>query len=155
MWLIYYTVSLKCYQICIQIFCINQWLGAITRSRLFYLKIKYLKQEGIIDNRYSLRLSKYSLMYLCPAFFFLSRLIMIIIINTKILHWVDNMVITYEPRHEKPCFCHMRTTKAQIRLRGCYLVVHCLDSILPLVSISEISSLYLASVAEQAGLSLT
>ena len=34
-------------------------------------------------------------------------------------------------------------------------VVHCLDGILPLVSISEISSLYLASVAAQAGLCLT
>ena len=33
-------------------------------------------------------------------------------------------------------------------------VVRCLDSIMPLVSISEISSLYLASVAAQAGLSL-
>ena len=32
-------------------------------------------------------------------------------------------------------------------------VIRCLDSIIPLVSISEISSLYLASVAEQAGLS--
>ena len=31
-------------------------------------------------------------------------------------------------------------------------VVRCLDSIIPLVSISEISSLYLASVAAQAGL---
>ena len=34
-------------------------------------------------------------------------------------------------------------------------VVCCLDSIIPLVSISEISSLHLASVAEQAGLSLS
>ena len=34
-------------------------------------------------------------------------------------------------------------------------VVRCLDSILPLVSVSEISSLYLASVAELAGLSIT
>ena len=34
-------------------------------------------------------------------------------------------------------------------------VVRCLDSIIPLVSISEIASLYLASVAAQAGLSLT
>ena len=34
-------------------------------------------------------------------------------------------------------------------------VVRCLDSIIPLVSISEISSLYLASVAAQAGLCLT
>ena len=33
-------------------------------------------------------------------------------------------------------------------------VVHCLDSIVALVSISKISSLYLASVAAQAGLSL-
>ena len=34
-------------------------------------------------------------------------------------------------------------------------VVRCLDSIIPLVSISEISSLYLASEAEQAVLCLT
>ena len=34
-------------------------------------------------------------------------------------------------------------------------VVRCLDSIMSLVSISKIASLYLASVAEQAGLSLT
>ena len=33
-------------------------------------------------------------------------------------------------------------------------VVRCLDSIIPLVSIPEISSLYLASVTAQAGLSL-
>ena len=33
--------------------------------------------------------------------------------------------------------------------------VRCLDSIIPLVSISEISSLYIASVDAQAGLSLT
>ena len=33
-------------------------------------------------------------------------------------------------------------------------VVRCLDSIIPLVSISEISNLYLASVAAQADLSL-
>ena len=34
-------------------------------------------------------------------------------------------------------------------------IVRCLDSIIPLVSISDISSLYLPSVAEHAGLSLT
>ena len=34
-------------------------------------------------------------------------------------------------------------------------VVHCMDSIIPLVSIYEISSLYLASLAAQAGLCLT
>ena len=33
-------------------------------------------------------------------------------------------------------------------------VVRCLDGIIPLVSVSKISSLYLASVAAQAGLSL-
>ena len=33
-------------------------------------------------------------------------------------------------------------------------VVRCLDSIIPLVSISKISSLYLVSVAAQAGVSL-
>ena len=34
-------------------------------------------------------------------------------------------------------------------------VVRCLDSTIPLVSTSEISSLYIASVAAQAGLGLT
>ena len=34
-------------------------------------------------------------------------------------------------------------------------VIRCLDSIIPLFSVSEISSLYLASVAAQAGLNLT
>ena len=51
----------------------------------------------------------------------------------------------------------MRTTKAQISLRGSVhprslisaFVVHCLDSIIP--SISEILSLYLASMASQTG----
>ena len=54
----------------------------------------------------------------------------------------------------------MWKTKAQISL--CIRVVwsapffvRCLDSIIPLVSISEISSLYLASLAAQAGLCLT
>ena len=44
----------------------------------------------------------------------------------------------------------MRTTKAQIST----FVVRFLDSIIPLVSIYEISSLQLASVAEQTDLSL-
>ena len=35
------------------------------------------------------------------------------------------------------------------------IVVHFLDSIIPLVSTSKISSLWLVSLAEQAGLSLT
>ena len=36
-----------------------------------------------------------------------------------------------------------------------HFIVRCLDNIISLVSISEISSIYLASVAEQAGLSPT
>ena len=63
-----------------------------------------------------------------------------------------------EPRHEKTCLCHMQTTKAQMSLRirlTSTFVVRCLDSIISLVSISDISSLYLASVAARAGLSFT
>ena len=48
----------------------------------------------------------------------------------------------------------MRTTKAHPRSLISAFVVRCLVSIIPLVSISEIASLYLASVAAQAGLSL-
>ena len=43
-------------------------------------------------------------------------------------------------------------TSAQSDQRLCF---SCLDSIIPLVSVSEISSLYLASMAAQAGLCLT
>ena len=61
-------------------------------------------------------------------------------------------------RHDKTCLCNMRTTKAQISLRIraviSAFIIRCLDSIIPLVSISEISSLYLASVTAQAGLCL-
>ena len=57
----------------------------------------------------------------------------------------------YEPRHEKTCLCHMRTTKVQIIT----FVVRYLDSIIPLLAKSNISRLWLISVAEQAGLSLT
>ena len=49
---------------------------------------------------------------------------------------------------KKTCLCHMRTTKVQISL-------HIRGSIIPLVSISEIASLHLASVAVQTGLCLT
>ena len=31
--------------------------------------------------------------------------------------WIQILRILIEPRHEKTCFCHMRTTKAQISLR--------------------------------------
>ena len=60
-----------------------------------------------------------------------------------------------EPRHEKTCFCHMRTTKMQIRLRGFVFIIRCLDSILLPFYIPEISSLLLVAVAAQAGFSLT
>ena len=60
-----------------------------------------------------------------------------------------------EPCHEKTCFSHMRATKVDLRSLISTFVVCCLDSIISLVFISEISSLSLASVAEQDGLSLT
>ena len=61
-----------------------------------------------------------------------------------------------EPRHVKTCLCHVRTTKMQISLRSVIsaCVVRCLNSIITLVSISQISSLYLVSVTAQIGLSL-
>ena len=61
-----------------------------------------------------------------------------------------------EPRHEKTCLCCMRTTKEQISLRSLIstFVVRCLDSLLPLLAISEISRPKIVSSAEQASLSL-
>ena len=58
-----------------------------------------------------------------------------------------------EPHHEKTCLCHMRTTETQINLRIHTVIsvfVHCLDSILPLVSISDQIS-YPLSVLELSG----
>ena len=46
----------------------------------------------------------------------------------------------YEPRHEKTCLCHMRTTKAQICASDQHFVVRCLDSIKPLLAIAGIPS---------------
>ena len=64
-----------------------------------------------------------------------------------------------EPHHEKTCYA---IHKQQRRRSACAsaqsdhaFVLHCLDSIIPLVSISKISSFYLASVAAQASVSLT
>ena len=58
-----------------------------------------------------------------------------------------------EPRHEKPCFCHMRSacTSAQSDQRLCYSLL----SKIPLVSISKISRRQLVFVGEQASLSCT
>ena len=59
----------------------------------------------------------------------------------------------------KRVLCHMLRTKAQISLHPRSLisafVVRCLNSVMSLVSATKISSLMLASVAEQASLSLT
>ena len=59
----------------------------------------------------------------------------------------------------KPAFaiCQNKGADQPAHLRSLIstFVVHCLDSIIPLVSTSEISSLYLASLAVQAGLCLT
>ena len=67
---------------------------------------------------------------------------------------------TFEPGHEKMCLMSYANNKvagqsAHSRSLISAFVVRCLDSIISLVSISEISSLYLSSIAEQAGLSLT
>ena len=65
---------------------------------------------------------------------------------------------SYQLRHEKTCLCHMNKGADQhthLHSLISTFVVHWLDTIIFLISIYEISSLYLASVAEQAGLSLT
>ena len=41
-----------------------------------------------------------------------------IIFHVFSLRTVENNLLN-EPRHEKTCLCHMRTTKAQISLRIC------------------------------------
>ena len=62
--------------------------------------------------------------------------------------------------HEKMCLMSYASNKgADQPAHPCSListfVVRCLDSVMSLVSVTKISSLMLASVAEQAGLSLT
>ena len=64
------------------------------------------------------------------------------------------------PRHEKTCFIPYANNKEadqpeHPRSLISAFVVRCLDSIIPLVCIVVISLRSLASVAEQAGLSLT
>ena len=63
-------------------------------------------------------------------------------------HIIKNLFLPYakQQRHGSPA--HLRSLISAF-------VICCLDSIIPLVSISEISRLLLVSVAEQAGLSLT
>ena len=67
---------------------------------------------------------------------------------------------TSEPGHEKMCFMSYANNEgADQPAHPCSListfVVHCLDSVMSLVSVIIISSLMLASVAEQASLCLT
>ena len=65
----------------------------------------------------------------------------------------------FEPCHEKTCLCLMRTTKVQDQPKHprslmSDFVACCLNSIISLPAIAEISKPYLVSSAEQAGLSL-
>ena len=64
-----------------------------------------------------------------------------------------------EPGHEKPCLTLYANNKgadqpAHPRSLISAFVVCCLDSVMSLVSVTQISSLMLASVAEQASLCL-
>ena len=66
----------------------------------------------------------------------------------------------HEPGHEKTCLMSYANNKgadqpAHPRSLISAFVVRCLDSVMFLVSVTKISSLMLASVAEQASLSLT
>ena len=69
-------------------------------------------------------------------------------------YWLEIHNSIYEPRHEKTCFGHMRTTKAQSSL--CIFTVWSapLLFIISILAISKISRPWLVFVAEQAGLSL-
>ena len=56
----------------------------------------------------------------------------------------SSMLVSYEPRTEKTCLCHMQTTKgadkpAHLHTLISAFVVHCLDSIIPLLAIADIS----------------
>ena len=67
---------------------------------------------------------------------------------------------TNEPGHEKTCQVSYANNKgadqlAHPRSLMSAFVVRCLGSVMSLVSVTKISSLMLASVAEQASLSLT
>ena len=66
---------------------------------------------------------------------------------------------TFEPGHKITCFMPYANNKgadqpAHPRSLISVFVVFCLDTVMSLVSVTKISSLMLASVAEQAGLSL-
>ena len=72
----------------------------------------------------------------------------------------SNFSTLHELGHEKTCLMSYANNKgadqpAHPRSLISAFVVRCLDSIKPLVSVTKISSLRLASVAEQTSLSLT
>ena len=73
---------------------------------------------------------------------------------------MQNWVISNEPGHLNLCLMSYANDKgvdqpAHPRSLISAFIVRCLDSVMSLVSVTKISSLMLASVAEQAGLSLT
>ena len=77
---------------------------------------------------------------------------------TKCVYFI--IYIYIEPGHEKTCLMSYADNKdadqpAHPRSLISAFVVRCLDSVMSLVSVTKISSLMLASVAEQASLSLT
>ena len=72
------------------------------------------------------------------------------------------MTSLLEPGHEKMCLMSYANNKGadqpahpHPRSLISAFVIHCLDNLMSLVSVTKISSLMLASVAEQASLSLT
>ena len=70
------------------------------------------------------------------------------------VHWAttwENLLMLYANNKGADQPAHLRSLISTFVVR----CLQCLDSIIPLVSISEILSLYLASEAEQPGLSLT
>ena len=80
----------------------------------------------------------------------------------KYIHTFELLSIgnKFEPGHEKMCLMSYTNNKgadqpAHPRSLISTFVVRCLDSVMYLVSVTKISSLMLASVAEQASLSLT
>ena len=83
---------------------------------------------------------------------------MLWLISVYVWHNVHSVALN-EPGHEKMCLMSYANNKgadqpAHLRSLISAFVVRCLDSIISLDSIAEISRLWLASVAAQAGLCL-
>ena len=75
------------------------------------------------------------------------------------VHENSSLIITCEPGHEKTCLMSYANNKgadqpAHTRSLISAFVVHCLDSVMYLASVTKIQSLCIASLAAQAGLSL-